>query len=39
MWAYEREASAEHSVAANYVPPGTVGYQDLDSYGTWSSDP
>ena len=26
-------------MAANYVPPGTVGYQDLDSYGTWSNDP
>jgi len=38
LWAYEREAGAENSVAANYVPPGTVGYQDLDSYGTWSND-
>ncbi len=38
-WAYEREARAEQSVAANYVPAGTVGYQDLDSYGTWSNDP
>ena len=39
LWAYEREAGAVDSVAANYVPPGTVGYQDLDSYGTWSSEP
>lgn len=38
-WAYEREARAEQSVAANYVPAGTVGYQDLDSYGTWSNEP
>lgn len=38
-WAHEREARAEQSVAANYVPVGTVGYQDLDSYGTWSNEP
>jgi hypothetical protein len=38
-WAYEREARTQQSVAANYVPAGTVGYQDLDSYGTWSNEP
>ena len=35
-WAYQRNHAETGSVAARYVAPGVVGYQDLDAYGTWA---
>ncbi len=38
-WANERDALATQSVAARYVAPGVVGYEDLDRNGTWAYEP
>ena len=35
-WAYQRDHAETGSVAARYVAPGVVGYQDLDAYGSWA---
>jgi len=34
-----RDRRADESVSARYVAPGTVGYEDLDEYGTWRQTP
>lgn len=34
-WVTFRERRAESLVTARYVPPGLVGYEDLDEYGSW----
>ena len=39
LWAADRDRREDQSVTARYVPRETVGYQQLDSYGTWSQDP
>jgi Family of unknown function (DUF6600) len=38
-WARSREMREEHSAAAHYVAPGVTGYENLDEYGSWRSDP
>jgi hypothetical protein len=38
-WALERERREDVLAAAHYVSPQTTGYQDLDDYGQWRSDP
>ncbi|HEX7969993.1 MAG TPA: DUF6600 domain-containing protein, partial [Stellaceae bacterium] len=38
-WALERERREEALAATHYVSPETTGYQDLDPYGTWGSEP
>ena len=38
-WAYQRNHAETGSVAARYVAPGVVGYQDLDTYGSWAYEP
>lgn len=38
-WAANRDRLEDQSVSARYVPRETVGYQQLDAYGTWSQDP
>ncbi|WP_394781495.1 DUF6600 domain-containing protein [Undibacterium sp.] len=38
-WARERDRAEEVSVSATYVSRETIGYEQLDSYGTWSNDP
>jgi len=38
-WVKVRNKREEGSVSARYVAPGTVGYEDLDSNGTWSVAP
>jgi len=38
-WAYQRNHAETGSVAARYVAPGVVGYQDLDAYGSWAYEP
>ena len=39
QWAASRDRLEDQSVSARYVPRETVGYQQLDSYGSWSQDP
>jgi hypothetical protein len=34
-WSAERDRRSERSVAAHYVSPELVGYEDLDDYGSW----
>jgi len=34
-WAQSRDERLDHSESSRYVSPGTVGYEDLDEYGTW----
>jgi hypothetical protein len=38
-WARSREMVEEHAQSARYVAPGVTGYEDLDQYGSWRSDP
>ena len=38
-WSHSREVREEHFVSARYVSPGVTGYEDLDQYGSWQSDP
>ncbi len=37
-WAAERNRAEDQSIAARYVPREVVGYQQLDSNGTWADD-
>ena len=39
MWSLERERREESMVSARYVPRETIGYEDLDAYGTWRNIP
>ena len=34
-WARVRDQREDHSISAQYVAPGVIGYEDLDTYGTW----
>jgi hypothetical protein len=34
-WCRVRNQREDHSISAQYVAPGTIGYEDLDEYGTW----
>ncbi|HEY3177933.1 MAG TPA: DUF6600 domain-containing protein, partial [Casimicrobiaceae bacterium] len=36
-WALSRQSRYERSVAARYVAPEVVGYEDLDQFGTWQT--
>jgi hypothetical protein len=38
-WARSREMREEHLEAARYCSPDMTGYEDLDQYGTWRTDP
>lgn len=38
-WADDRNRRDERSVSSQYVSPEVVGYEDLDDYGSWSSEP
>jgi hypothetical protein len=38
-WSHERERRAASSDSARYVSYEVVGYEDLDAYGTWRTDP
>jgi hypothetical protein len=38
-WGSSRDRHDERSVSGRYVSPDVVGYEDLDDYGTWRSDP
>lgn len=39
QWCSSRTARYQQSVSRNYVPEGTIGYTDLDQYGSWSTAP
>src|SRR5882672_6685881 len=36
-WAGERDRRYDRAVSAQYVSPEVVGYEDLDTYGSWSA--
>lgn len=36
-WARGREQRVDRAVAARYVAPEVIGYEDLDAYGSWRS--
>ena len=38
-WARDRDNRYDSSISARYVSRDVIGYQDLDSYGTWQSVP
>ncbi|MBS0317089.1 MAG: chromosome partitioning protein ParA [Proteobacteria bacterium] len=38
-WAAARNAAEDRATALRYVPPDMTGYQQLDGYGTWESNP
>ena len=38
-WAGERDRRSDYSESARYVSSDVVGYEDLDSNGTWRNDP
>jgi hypothetical protein len=38
-WAYAREVRDQESISARYVSREVIGYRDLDTYGTWYSEP
>ncbi|MEP6558547.1 MAG: DUF6600 domain-containing protein, partial [Burkholderiales bacterium] len=37
QWVATRDRALDQSVTARYVSPGTVGYQQLDQYGSWQT--
>jgi hypothetical protein len=37
-WASDRDRVYDSSISARYVSPDVVGFQDLDSYGSWRVD-
>jgi hypothetical protein len=39
QWAQQRDLGEDSSPSAKYVNRDTVGYSDLDDYGTWKQDP
>ena len=38
-WCRVRDQRLDNSVSARYVPRDTIGYEDLDDYGTWREIP
>lgn len=38
-WAQDRNLKEDNSASAKYVNRDTVGYSDLDDYGTWKEEP
>lgn len=39
QWVMDRNRREDRYVRSRYVSPEMVGYEDLDQYGTWRSDP
>jgi hypothetical protein len=39
QWARERDQRAERAAAATWVSTDVIGYQDLDAWGVWRTDP
>jgi hypothetical protein len=38
-WCADRDRSEDNVAAAQYLPPGMTGYEDLDRYGSWQVVP
>ena len=38
-WSAQRDQRADRALARRYVSPATIGYDDLDEYGTWRTVP
>lgn len=38
-WCTDRDHREDNAVSARYVSREVIGYEDLDTYGTWRSDP
>jgi hypothetical protein len=38
-WCLERDHREDNSASARYISRDVIGYDDLDSYGTWRTDP
>ncbi len=38
-WSNDRNRRGENSMSARYVSRDVIGYEDLDEYGSWRSDP
>jgi len=38
-WTEDRDAHEARSLSARYLPPGVIGYEELDSYGNWRDTP
>jgi hypothetical protein len=38
-WCAVRDKREDSSLSAQYVAPGTVGYEDLDDHGVWTEEP
>lgn len=38
-WAADRNRAEDESISARYIPRDVVGYQQLDAYGSWTTDP
>lgn len=38
-WANARNTRGNHVIAAQYVAPDVIGYEDLDDYGNWAYEP
>lgn len=38
-WAQDRDAHEARSQSARYLPPGVIGYEELDTYGNWRDTP
>ena len=38
-WSEDRDAQEAHVQSARYLPPGVIGYEELDSYGAWREVP
>jgi hypothetical protein len=39
QWSQQRDLKEDNSVSAKYVNRDTVGYSDLDDYGSWKEEP
>jgi hypothetical protein len=39
MWCQSRDAQYTRSVSSKYVPQDMIGYTDLDTYGSWATEP
>jgi hypothetical protein len=39
IWSEGRDAREAHMQSARYLPPGVIGYEELDSYGNWRDTP
>jgi len=38
-WSEDRDAREARLMSARYLPPGVIGYEELDAYGTWRDTP